>query len=182
MIDYFTHDRLHTTFSTCPILAFPHCVHMSWEKNASIWDYFGNVFGLQQSVQFSSSLSHVQLFATRGMHNARLPCTSPTPRACLNSCLLSQWCHPTISSSVVSISSYLQSFPKSGSVPLNQFFASGGQNIRVSASASVLPMNIQDWFPLGWTGWISVQSKELSRVFSNTTVQKRKFFWAQLSL
>ena len=98
-----------------------------------------------------------------------------------NPCPLSRWCHPTISSSVVSFSCP-QSFPASGSFQMSQFFASCGQRIRVSASASVLPMNIQDWFPLGWTGWISLQSKGLSRVFSNTTVQKHHFFGAQLSL
>ena len=95
---------------------------------------------------------------------------------------LSQWCHPTISSSVIPFSFCLQSFPASGSFPMSQFFASGGQSIRASASTSVLPGNIQDWFPLGWTGWISLQSKGLSRVFSNTTVQKHQFFWAQLYL
>ena len=94
----------------------------------------------------------------------------------------SQWCHPTISSSIIPFFSCLQSFPASGSFPMSQFFPSGGQNTGASASASVLPMNIQDWFPLGWTGWISVQSKGLSRVFSNTTVQKHQFFGAQLSL
>ena len=99
-----------------------------------------------------------------------------------NSCPLSQWCHPTISSSVTSFSSRLQSFPASGSFPVSQFFASGGQSIGVSASASVLPMNIQDWFPLGWTCWISLQSNGLSRVFSNTTVQKHQFLGAQLSV
>ena len=99
-----------------------------------------------------------------------------------NSCLLSRWCHPTISSSAIPFSSCLQSFPPSGSFPVSQFFASGGQSIGVLASTSVLPMNNQDWFPLGWTGWISLQSKGLSRVFSNTTVQKHQFFGTQLSL
>ena len=98
-----------------------------------------------------------------------------------NSCPVSRWCHPTISSSVVPFSSRLQSFPASGSFPVSKFFSSGGQTIGVSASASVLPVNIQDWFPLRWTGWIFLQSKELSRVFSNTTVQKHQFFGAQLS-
>ena len=95
---------------------------------------------------------------------------------------MSWWCHPTISSSVIPFSSLLQSFPASGSFPMSQFFASGGQSIGVAASASVLPMNIQDWFPLGWTGWMSLQSKGLSRVSSNTTVQKHQFFGTQLSL
>ena len=105
-----------------------------------------------------------------------------TPRVYSNSCPWNQWCHPTISSSVVPFSSRLQSFPASGSFQMSQFFTSGSQNIGVSASASVLPMNIQDWFPLGWTGWLSLQSKGLSGVFSTTTVQKHQFFSAQLSL
>ena len=116
-----------------------------------------------------------------GMQHTRLPCPSASPGACSNSCQLSWWCHPTISSSVVSFSSCLQSFPASGSFPMSRFFTSDGQSIGVSASASVLPMNIQDYFPLGWTGVISLQSKGLSRVFSNTTVQKHQFFGAQLS-
>ena len=117
-----------------------------------------------------------------GLQHSRLPCPSPTPGACPNSCPLSQWCHPTSSSSVVPLSSHLQSFPASGSFLMSQFFASGGQSIGVSASASVLPINIQDWFPLGRTGWISLLSNALSRVFSNTTVQKHQFFVAQLYL
>ena len=113
-----------------------------------------------------------------GLQHARPPCPSPTPGACSNSCPLSQWCHPIISSSVVHFC--LQSFLASGSFPVSQIFSSGGQNIGDSAIASVLPMNIQDRFPLGWTGLISLQSKGLSRVFSNTTVQKHQFFGAQL--
>ena len=116
-----------------------------------------------------------------GLQYARLPCPSPTPGACSNSCPLSRWCHPTISSSVVPFSSYLQSFPASGSFPMSQFFTAGGQSIGISASASVLPMNIQDWFPLGLTDLIYLQSKGPSKVFSNTTVQKHQFFSAQLS-
>ena len=104
--------------------------------------------------------------------HARLPCLSPTPRVYSNPCPLSQWCHPTISSPVIPFSSCLQSFPASGSLQMSQLFASGGQSIGISASTSVLPMNTQDWFPLGWTGWTSLQSKGLSRVFSNTTIQK----------
>ena len=104
-----------------------------------------------------------------GLQHARLPCPSPTPKACSNSCPWNRWCHPIISSSVVPFSSYLQSFPASGSFQMSQLFASGGQSIGISASASVPPMNIQDWFPLGWTGWISLQSKGLLRVFSNIT-------------
>ena len=135
------------------------------------------------SVQFSSvqSLSCVWLWP-HGLQHARPPCPSPTPEAYSNSCPLSQWCHPTISSSVIPFSSCLHSFPASGSFPVSQFFASGGQSIGDSTSATVLPMNTQDWSPLGWTGWISLQSKGLSRVFSNTTVQKLQFFSAQLSL
>ena len=116
-----------------------------------------------------------------GLQHAKPPCPSPTPRVYPNSCLLSRWCHPTISSSVVPFSC-LQSFPASGSFQMSQLFISGGQSIGVSASTSVLPMNTQDWSPLGWTGWISLQSKGLSRVFSNTTVQKQQFFCTQLSL
>ena len=114
--------------------------------------------------------------------HARPSCPSPTPGAYSNSCPLSRWCRPTISSSVVPFSSRPQSFPASGSFPITQFFESGGQSTGVSASTSVLPMNIQDWSPLGCTGWISLQSKGLSRVFSNTKVQKDQFFSAQLSL
>ena len=116
-----------------------------------------------------------------GLQHARLPCPPPTPEACSNSCPTGQWCHTTISSSVVPFSCP-QSFQASGSFPMSQFFESGGQGTGVSASASVLQMNIQDWFPLGWTGWISLQSKGFSRVFSNTTVQKHQFFSAQFSL
>jgi len=116
------------------------------------------------------------------LQHARLPCSSPTPGACSNSCPLNWWCHPTISSSVVPFSSCLQSFPASGSFPISQFFAAGGQSIGVTASASVLPVNIQDWSPLGLTGLISLLSKGLSRVFSNTTVQKHQFFSAQIYL
>ena len=116
------------------------------------------------------------------LQHARLPCPSPTPEACSNPCPSSRWCHPTVSSSVVPFSSHLQSFPASGSFPVSQFFASGGQSIGVSASAWDFPMNIRDWFPLGWTGWISLQSKGLSRVPSNTTVlQHSAFFIVQLS-
>ena len=118
----------------------------------------------------------------RWLQHARLPCPSLSLAVCSHSCPLSRWCHPTISSSVIPFSSCLQSFPASGCFPRSQFFASGGQSVGVSASASVLPMNIQDWFPLGLTSLTSLQSKWLSRVFSNTTVQKRQFFSAQPSL
>ena len=117
-----------------------------------------------------------------GLQHARLPCPSPTPGACSNSCPLTQWCHPNILSSVVPFSSYLQSFPARGSFLISQLFTSGGQSIGPSASASVLPISIQDWFPLGLTGLISLQSKGLSRVFSTTTVQKHQFFDTQSSL
>ena len=130
--------------------------------------------------QFSRSAVSNSLWPHEPQH-ARLPCPSPTPRACSNSCPLSWWCYPTISSSVILFFSCLQSFPASGSFPTSQFFASGGQTIGASASASVLPMNIQDWFPLGLTGWISLQSKWLSKVFSNTTIRKHQFFTTQLS-
>ena len=140
--------------------------------------HFWNSFS---SVQFSRSVMSDSL-QPHGLQHARLPCSSPTPRAYSNSYPLSQWGHPTISSSVIPFSFRLQSFPASESFPMSQFFASDGQRIGISASASVLPMNIQDWFPLRWTGWISLQSKGLSRVFSNTTVQKHQFFGAQLSL
>ena len=117
-----------------------------------------------------------------GLQHARLRCPSPSPRVCSNSCPLSRWCHPTISSSVAPFSSCLQSFPASGSFPVSQLFASGGQSIEVSASASVLPMNIQDWFPLGLTGLISLLSKGFSRVFSSITVQRHLLFGLQPSL
>ena len=129
--------------------------------------------GSPSSLQFSRSVVSDSLWP-HGLQHARPPCLSPTPRIYSNSCPLSRWCHPTISSSVVPFSSCLQCFPASGSFQMSQFFASGGQSTGVSASASVLPMNIQDWSPLGWTGRISLQSKGLSRVFSNTTVQKHQ--------
>ena len=133
------------------------------------------------SVQFSHSVVSDSLWPHELQH-ARHPCPSPTPGVHSNSCPLSQWCHPTISSSVVPFSSHLQSFPASGSFQMSQFFTSGGQSFGVSALASVLPVNIQDWSPLGWTGWMSLQSKGLSNIFCNTTVQEHQFFGAQLSL
>ena len=132
------------------------------------------------SVQFSHSVVS-DSFQPHGLQHAR-PSWPPTPGVYSNSCPLNQWCHPTISSSVIPFSSCLQSFPASGSFPMSQFFPSGGQSIGASASASILPMNIQDWFPLRWTPWISLLSKGLSRVFSNITIQKHLFFGAQLSL
>jgi len=133
------------------------------------------------SVQFSYSVMSDSL-QPHGLQYTRLPCPWSTPGACSNSRPSSRWCHPTISSSVVPFSSCHQSFPVWGSFPMSQFLISGGQSIGVSASASILPMNIQDWFPLGWTSWISLLSKGLSRVFSNTTVQKHQLFGAQSSL
>ena len=136
---------------------------------ADILSHFSSVAVVSNSLQ------------PHGMQHARLPCPSPTPGAYSNSCPLSQWCHPTTSSSVIPFSC-LHSFAALGSFPVSEFFTSGGQSIGVSASASVLSMNIHDWFPLGLTRLISFQSKGLSRVFSNTTVQKHQFFGAQLTL
>ena len=135
---------------------------------------------LCSSVQFIHSVMSHSLRPHEPQH-ARPPCSTPTPGVHPNPCPLSRWCHPTISSSVVPFSSCPQSFPASGSFPMSQLFMSGGKSIGVSASTSVLPMNTQDWSTLGWTGWISLQSKGLSRVFSNPTLQKHQFFGAQLS-
>ena len=132
-------------------------------------------FFFAYSVQFSCSVVSDSL-RLNGLQHARPACLSPTPGVYPNSCPLSWWCHPTISSSVVPSSSCLQSFPASGSFQMSQLFTSGDQSIGVSASISVLPMNTQDQSPLGWTCWISLQSKGLSRVFSNTTIQKQQFF------
>ena len=132
-------------------------------------------------VQFSHSVVSDSLWPHELQH-VRPPCPSPTPRVYPNSCPLSRWCHPTISSSVVPFSFCPQFFSPSGSFQMSQLFTSGGQSTGVSASTSVLPMNTQDRSPLGWTGWISLQSEGLSTVFSNTTVQKHQFFCAQLCL
>ena len=132
---------------------------------------------VRSTVQFSSVAQLCLTLRPHELQCTRPPCPSPNPGVYSNSCPLSWWCHSTISSSVVPFSSCLQSFPESGSFPVSQFLTAGV--IGVSASASVLPMNIQDWSPLGWMGWISLQSKGLSRVFSNTTVQKYPFFSAQ---
>ena len=156
-------------FSNCNVI-------LTFHKYLKFFSYV-----LQTSVQFSCSVMSVSLWP-HGLQHARPPCPSPTPRAYSNSCSLSWSYHPTISSSVIPFSSHLQSFPASGSFQMTRFFTSGSQSIGISASASVLPMNIQDWFPLGWTGWISLLSKGLLRVFSNTTVQKCEFFSGQLSL
>ena len=141
--------------------------------------YFRYIYSGDFFSQFSSVVSNS--LQSHGLQHARFPCISPTPTAYSNSCPSSQWCHPTISSSVNPFSSCLQSFPALGSFPMSQLFASGGQSIRVSASASVLPVSTQDCSPLEWTDWISLLSKGLSRVFFNTTVQKHQFFSAQLS-
>ena len=133
------------------------------------------------SVQFSHSVMSNSLWPHESQH-AMPPCLSPTPGIHSNSCPSHWWCHPAISFSVVPFSSCPQSLPASESFPMSQLFTWGGQSIGVSASTSVLAMNTQDWSPLGWTGWISLQSKGLSRVFSNTTVQKHQFLGAQLSL
>ena len=136
---------------------------------------------LKGSVHFSHSVVSDSL-RPHELQYTRPLCLSPTPRVHLKACPLSRWCHPTISSSVIPFSSGPQSFPASGSFQMSQHFTSGGQSIGVSASTSVLPVNTKDWSPLGWTGWISLQSKGLSRVFSNTTVQKHQFFSPQPSL
>ena len=155
----------------------------SWSIGLSLADQPSVEFSL---VQFSRSVVSHSLWP-HGLQHTRPPCPSPTPGddllnlTYLNSCPLNRWCHPTISSSVVPFSSCLLSFLASGYFQMSQFFTSGGQSIRFSASASVLPMNTQDWSLLGWTGWISMQSKGLSRVFSNTTIQKHQFFGPQLS-
>ena len=134
-----------------------------------------------RSVRLSHSVVSNSL-RPHGLQDARPPCLTPTPLVYPNSCPLSRWCHPTISSSVVPFSSPLQSFPASGSFQMSQLFTSGGQGIGVSAWTSLLPMNIQVWSPLKWTGWISLQSKGISRVFSDTTVQKYQFFGVQITL
>ena len=148
-------------------------------KKMAIGTYI-SIITFNCSVRFSRSVVSDSLRPHESQH-ARPPCPSPTPRVYSNSCPSSLWCHPAISSSASPFSSCPQSLPDSGSFPMSQLFTSGGQSIGVSASKSVLPMNTQDWSPLGWTGCISLQSKGLSRAFSNTTVQKHKFFSAQLS-
>ena len=164
--------------SCMPIGLWPWFHILNYTSASSNWG--------SKSAQFSSfpSLGHVGgLFATpwNEAHQASLSITNSQSLLKLI-CPSSWWCHPTLSSSVIPFSSCLQSFPASRYFPMSQFFTSGGQSTGVSASTSVLPMNIQDWFPSGWTGWISLQSKGLSRIFSNTTVQNHQFFGAQLSL
>ena len=169
-IPFFLLWKLSSVLSTQPLPSFQyHLKSLRWDLNK--WC----------PVQFSHSVLSDSLWP-HGLQPTRLSCLSPIPRVNSDSCPLSWWCHPTISSSVMPFYSCLQSFPASGFFPMSQFFASDGQSIRTSVSASVLPINIQDWFPLGLTGIISLQSKGFSRVFSNTTVQKHQFFGAQLSL
>ena len=153
-------------------------MHLSW-----LLTYDNTLLNLLVTdlVQFSRSVVSDSLRPHEPQHS-RPPCPSPSPRVHPNPCPLSRWCHPAISSCVVPFAPCPRSFPASGSFQMSQLFASGGQSIGVSASTSVLPMNTQGWSPLGWTGWISLQSKGLSRVFSNTTVQKHQFLSAQLSL
>ena len=148
----------------------------------------GNLKNLKKIMAFNTfhfSSVHCSVISdslwSHGLQHTRPSCPSPIPGVCSNSCPSCQWCYPTISSYVVPFSSHLQSFPASGSFPMSPFFTSGGQSIGVLASTSVLSMNTQDWFPLGWNGWISLLFKGLSRVFSNTTDQKRQFFSTQLS-
>ena len=170
--------------------ATPRWLHHSLMNLTPYWKYFvfskflsnsGHTWVANHTVQFGHLVMSDSLWP-HGLKHARPPCPSPTPGVYSDSCSLSQWCHPTISSSVGPFSSCPQSFPASGCFPKSQFFTSGGQSIGVSASTSVFPMNTQDWSSLGWTSWSSLQSKGLSRVFSNTTVQKHQFFSAQLSL
>ena len=150
---------------------------MIWAKVSSqSWFADMKSFSIFGSVQLSSVTQSCPTRWHHGMQHNRLPCPSPIPRAYSSSCALGQWCHPNISSSVDPFPSCLQSFPAPGSVPKSQFFPSGGKSIGALASASVLPVNIQDWFPLGFSGWMSLQFKGLSRVFSNTTVQRYQFF------
>ena len=153
-------------------------VYLKTHSSIKTVEYSQKLFS---SVQCSHSVMS-NSFWPHGLQHARLPRPSSAPRACSNSYPLSRWCHSTISSSAVPFSSCPQSFPASGSFPMIQLFTSCGQSIRVSASASVLPMNTQDWSPLGWTGCISLQSKGFSRVFSNTTLQKHRFLGARLYL
>ena len=152
-----------------------------WQHSGLEWKQWSN-YSLRRVLELLFILSVVSdSLWPHGLQHVRFPCPSLSPRVCSNSCPLSQWCHPTISSSVTYFSSHPQSFPASGSFPICWLFASGSSSIWASALASVLPVNSQNWFPLGWTGLISLLSKGLSRVFPNTTVQKHQFFGAQPS-
>ena len=170
-------------FTTCLWLVFP-TFDPTFSLRRSTFQPLCITFGFLNIIcnpfQFSCSVVSNSL-QPHGLQHTRPPCLSPTPKVYSNSCPLSQWCHPIISSSVIPFSCP-QSFPASGSFPMSQLFTAGGQSIGISASTSVLPMNTQGWSPLGWTGWISLQSKGFSRVFSNTTVQKHQFFSTQLCL
>ena len=153
---------------------------MHEQKNEKFYFFFLKNMAKHCFISFQFSLSVMSYSSwPHGLQHTRLPCPSPTPRVYSNSCPLSWWCHATIWSSVIHFSSCHQSFPASGSFPMSQLFASGGQSIAVSASASVLPMNIQDWFPLGLTGWISLQSKGLSSIFST---ESQSLFCTSVSL
>ena len=167
--NHWTHTHTHT---------HTRCLHLYCICTSNLhWGHLSTLRNFPLN-QFSSVMSNS--LQPYGLQHSRPPCPSPTPGVCSNSCPLSWWCHPTISSSVVPFSSCLQFFPGSGSFPVSQLFASGSQNIGISTSASVLPMNIQDWFTLGLTSWISLPSKGFSRVFSNTTVQNHQLFGTQL--
>ena len=171
-----------------PSISYDVTLHVSWISRVTMYSL--DIFlssSLQSSsilcnlVQFSHSVLSDSLWLHESQH-ARPPCPSPAPRVHSNSCPSSRWFHPAISYSVIPFSSCPQSLPASGSFPMSQLYTWGGQSIGVSASALVLQMNTQDWSPLGWTGWISLQSKGLLRVFSDTTVQKHQFFGVWLSL
>ena len=155
---------------------------MYWNPNPrrwGLWEVLWEIFSSHEQPLLFLFFIVSDSLQPHGLQHARLLCPSPSPGACSNSCPLSRWCHPTISSSAVPFSSCLLSFPASGSFPMSRFFASGGQSIGASASAPVLPMSIQGWFPLGWTGLISLQSMVLSIVLSNTIAQNLQFFGAQ---
>ena len=157
---------------------FSLCLSLCFKFPIVLWKYHNGSFS---SIQFSRSVVSGSVWPHE-LQNTRPPSPLSTPGVHPNPCPLSQWCHPTISFSVIPFSSCPQSFPSSGSFQMSQLFAWGGQSTGVSASSSVLPMKTQDWSPFGWVGWITLQSKGLSRVFSNTTVQKHQFFSSQLSL
>ena len=167
------------SYKSWPLICLP-IFSQSFLASNNRFSFTDLFYGFFTSVQFSRSVVSKSLQPHEPRHDMP-PCPSPIPGVYPNSCPLSWWCHPTISSSVIPFSSCFQSFPASRSFQMSQLFTSGGQSIGVSASTSVLSMNIRDWSPLGWTGWMSLQSKGLSRVFSNTTVQKHQFFSTQLS-
>ena len=176
--------RSFSWLSNIPLLYVPQPLYpliCQWTSRLLPCSSYSNSATMNNGISSVHSLSRVWLFVTPWIRAWRPPCPSPTPGVYPNSCPSSRWCHPNISSSVIPFSSCLQFCPASEYFLMNQFFTSDSQNIGVSASASVLPVNIQDWFPLGWTGWISLQFKGFSRVFSNITVQKHQFFSAQLS-